>query len=94
MDPSSQEKDLRALEKALPSLIEKLKSLQAELTVEEQDVFKEIIDSAVIHTKVVQAHEEGDQDIVFAKPKSVHSTLKMKQEYIKLPKTLGLDQQD
>jgi hypothetical protein len=83
-------KNLKELETALPSLVSKLKRLQKELTPEEQLVFSEIIESAAIHTRVVQAHEEGASEIVFAKPKSVHSTVKMKEAYVKLPKTLGL----
>ncbi len=77
---------------ALPSLVAKLKDLADGLTAEEKLVFSEIIESAALHTNVIQAHDEGDPDIKFAKPKSVHSTTKMKTEYLKLPQTLGLKQ--
>lgn len=85
-------KNLKELEAATPKLISKLKAMAETLTEEERAVFSEIIESAAIHTKVVQAHDEGDPDLVFAKPKSVHSTVRMKEEFAKLPRTLGLTQ--
>ena len=83
---------MQELEAALPGLIAKLKDLAEGLTAEERLVFSEIIESAALHTNVIQAHDEGDPDILFDKPKSVHSTTAMKAEYLKLPKTLGLKQ--
>jgi hypothetical protein len=83
-------KNLKKLEAALPSLIKKLKALKENLSPEEQTVFSELVESAALHTEVVQAHEEGPEQIIFAKPKSVYSTLKMKAEYVRLPSTLGL----
>ena len=83
------------LEAALPSLVNKLKELQATLSPQEQVVFGEIIESAALHTQSVQADDEGIHDkILFAKPKSVHSTTKMKAEYLKLPATFGLKSDD
>lgn len=87
---ATQPKNLKALEAATPTLIKKLAELTKTLTPEEKSVLSEIVDSAAIHTKLVQAHEEGSKDLVFAKPKSVHSTVKMKKAYADLPKKLGL----
>jgi len=84
-------KDLSALEAATPTLIKKLAKMTKTLTPEEMQVLSEIVESAAIYTKLVQAHEEGDGDIVFMKPKSVHSTIKMKKAYANLSKKLGLE---
>ena len=85
-------KNLKKLEAATPDLIAKLKTFTGELTADERLVFGEIIESAAIHSRVVRAHDEGDPTLVFAKPKSVHSTVKMKNEFSKLSQTLGLAQ--
>ena len=80
------------LEAALPGLISKLKDLQANLSEDEKIVFGEIIVSAALHTKDVEADDEGQgrHRREWSKPKSVHSTSKMKQQYIELPTTLGM----
>jgi hypothetical protein len=80
------------LEAALPALISKLKDLQANLSEDEKLVFSEIIESAALHTKDVEADDEGQgrNKREWSKPKSVHSTSKMKQQYIELPRTLGM----
>ena len=85
-------KNLQALEDATPQLIEKLAGLAASLSPEEKLVFSEIIESAALHTALVQAHDEGAADIMHEKPKSVHSTLEMKRQFAELPSTLGLHQ--
>ncbi|ALV07412.1 hypothetical protein [Roseateles depolymerans] len=90
MATSAKPKNLDALEAATPTLIKKLAEMSKTLTPEEKQVLSEIVESAAIHTKLVQAHEEGDGDLVFMKPKSVHSTIKMKKAYADLPKKLGL----
>jgi len=87
-------KNLKALEQATPKLIEKLSELTKRLTPEEKVVFSEIIESAALHTNVVQAHDEGADGLEFMKPKSVHSTTEMKRQYSKLPETLGLKKKD
>lgn len=87
-------KNLKELEAALPSLIVKLKELQQTLSPEEKMVLSEIIESAALHTDVVEAHEEGSPELAYTKPKSVHSTVAMKKEYKKLPETLGLKQEE
>lgn len=87
---ANEPKNLAALEAATPTLIKKLSELTKTLTPEEKQVLSEIVESAAIHTRLVQAHEEGDGDLVFMKPKSVHSTVKMKKTYADLPKKLGL----
>ena len=89
---ATQPKNLAALEAATPTLVKKLAELAKTLTPSEKTVLSEIIDSAAIHTKLVQAHEEGDKDLIFMKPKSVHSTIKMKKAYANLPKKLKLDE--
>lgn len=71
-------------------MVAKLKAFTGALTADERVVFSEIIESAAIHSRVVRAHDEGDPSLVFAKPKSVHSTVKMKNEFSNLPQTLGL----
>jgi hypothetical protein len=81
-----------ALEQALPSLLAKLKKLQTTLSAEEQVVFGEIVDSAALHTRNVQADDEGDHDkAVYSKPKSVHSTVRMKETYLKMPEYFGTE---
>ena len=70
--------NIKKLEAAVPSLVEKLALLKDTLSKEECYVFNEIIIAASIHAKVVQAHEEGDESIVFSKPKDTLSTVKMK----------------
>lgn len=87
-----QPENVRSLESALPSLVEKLAALSKTLSPEEKYVFDEIIVSASIHAKVVQAHEEGDKSIIFSKPKDTLSTIKMKEQYMQLPKSLGIDE--
>lgn len=89
---SNAPKNLKALEQATPQLIEKLAGLTKTLSPEEKLVFSEIIESAALHTNLVQAHAEGAKDLEFAKPKSVHSTVDMKRQYANLPRTLGLEQ--
>lgn len=78
------------LEAALPGLVDKLKQLSATLSDDERVVFKEIIESAARHTQLIQAHDQGSVDIVYAKPVQVHSTVGMKEEYLQLPAKLGL----
>ena len=79
------------LEAALPSLVKKLKQLQEGLSTEERAVFAEIIDSAAKHTEYVQADDEGRHDKkLYMKPKSAHSTIAMKKEYMRLPEVFGL----
>jgi hypothetical protein len=81
------------LERALPSLLAKLKELQGNLSEEERVVFNEIIDSAAFHTEFVQADDEGRHDKkLYSKPKSSHSTVKMKQTYLKLPEYFGTEE--
>lgn len=95
--PKSQRSNTpQELEAALPGLISKLKDLQTNLSEEEKIVFAEIIESAALHTQNVEADNEGSgKDLIeFAKPKSVHSTTKMKQQYLELPKTLGIKSDD
>lgn len=87
---ANEPKNLKALEEATPSLIKKLAELTKTLSDDEKLVFSEIIESAALHSGLVQAHEEGEGELVFMKPKSVHSTIKMKEAYAQLPKTLGL----
>jgi hypothetical protein len=80
-----------ALEAALPSLISKLKELQSGLNADERQVFAEIIESAANHTVFVQADDEGRHDKkLFAKPKSAHSTVAMKKQYLRLPEIFGI----
>ena len=82
------------LEKAMPALVEKLKQLQSTLSLEEQVVFGEIIQSAAKHTLAVQSHDEGSQaGAVFSKPMSVHATSAMKRDFLSLPKILGVADQ-
>jgi hypothetical protein len=79
------------LEAALPTLITKLQELQADLSPEEKLVFGEIIESASIHTKFIQSHDEGSHDIkMYFKPQSSHATMTMKQQYSQLPTLLGI----
>lgn len=84
-------KNLKQLEDATPELIRKLAELAKDLSPAERAVFSEIIESAAIHTQVVQAHDEGAQELVYAKPKSVHSTIGMKRQFAELPSLLGLE---
>lgn len=87
-------KNLKELEAALPSLIDKLKELQKSLSPEEKLVLSEIIESAALHTDLVEAHEEGAPELAYTKPKSVHSTVAMKKQYKQLPEVLGLKQKE
>jgi hypothetical protein len=82
-----------ALEAALPGLLEKFKKLQASLSAEERVVFGELIDSAAFHTQFVQADDEGRHDKkLYSKPKSVHSTTRMKEMYLKMPEYFGTEE--
>jgi hypothetical protein len=95
MQLTSKNTDTAKLESALPSMIAKLRELQTKLSPEERVVFGEIIESAALHTQLVQAHDEGNHDILlYGKPQSTHATTGMKAQYLQLPKYLGIEQTD
>jgi hypothetical protein len=82
--------DPHKLEDAMPTLINKLRELQQELSPAEKKVFDEIINSAARHTdSVVSAQYKGAQ---FTKPISAAATLRMKHQMIDLPKTLSIEE--
>lgn len=77
-------------EAALPGLVDRLKDFNKDLSVEERELFAEIIESAAKHTEFVQADDEGRHDKkLYMKPPSSHATANMKQTYLDLPVILG-----
>ena len=81
--------DAAALEASLPSLTKKLKALQKDLNAEEQAVFSSIVNSAALHLQAMQALG-NTAEIRFAKPISAVATVGVREQLLKLPKTLGL----
>lgn len=102
MDANTSTEDLgRALEAALPKLVEKLRELKGDLSPEEFVVFAEIIHAAAEHTSGVEAdsehwHAAAEADtgtevmdlVELLKPRSVHVNLGMKKQFQDLPKML------
>jgi hypothetical protein len=80
------------LEAALPSLVEKLKVMKASLSEDEKKVFGDIILSAAKHTEALQAAKDGAlEKIRYMKPMSVHGTEAIRDQFIKLPQQLKID---
>jgi len=88
--PERNETYHKELEEALPGLVSKLKDLTDGLDPEERAVFRDIILSAARHSEIMQAHSQGGKDILYMKPVQVIPNTVLKEEYIKLPETLGL----
>ena len=85
---NTESKDVTVLERALPGVLDKLRALHSSLNFEEKIVLQEILASAASQSEVLLAHEQGPPGLAFAKSMSVHSTARMKSEYIKLSKDL------
>jgi hypothetical protein len=83
------ELDSRALEAALPSLTEKLRALEGNLTEDERSVFSSIVNSAAIHLETIQAMSDTT-DIAYAKPISAVATIGVREHLMALPEKLNL----
>lgn len=88
-DKYEAELDDQALERSLPTLTEKLRSLQEDLSEEEQAVFSSIVSSAALHLEAMQAISTTAQ-VSYAKPISAVATVGVRQHLLDLPETLGL----
>ena len=74
------------LERAMSTLVEKLRELKKDLTEEEQNAFDEIIKSAALYTEGTKSLKA--QGAIYAKPISATATLNMKEQIISLPEKL------
>jgi hypothetical protein len=89
-DPGDEQK---ALEEALPSLLDKLGELRADLPEGERVVLDEIIVSASRHTEAIEADDITEQGTIrYFKPMSVHVTAQMREEMIEMPKRYGISE--
>jgi hypothetical protein len=85
----------KQLEEALPSLLSKLDELREGLDDSERGVLDEIIQSAARHTEFVQADDVSRHgDKLYMKPMSVHTSTRMKEEMLAMPKRFGIDTGD
>jgi hypothetical protein len=75
--------DEAALDKALPSLTEKLHELEGGLSEEERAVFSGIVNSAAVHLESMQAIA-GDMEIRYSKPISAAATASVRDQMIEL----------
>lgn len=88
---TTKDTDAANLEAAVPSLIAKLREVQANLLPEEKVIFGDIIESAALHTQAVQSHDEGRHDVkMYIKPRSAYATTGMKKQYAQLDTLLGI----
>jgi hypothetical protein len=85
--------DSYQLEKSLPTLTEKLRELQSELSDEERAVFSSIVSSAALHLQSMKAIE-STAEIRYAKPISAAATTAVRNHLLRLPETLGLAERE
>jgi len=80
------------LEAALPTLTDKLKALQRDLSEDERAVFSSIVNSAALHLERLQTLAGGaeDAEMSFFKPISAVATTTVRRHLLELPHTLGL----
>lgn len=83
----------RALERALPGLLNKLEALREELPESERAVLDEILVSAARHTELVDADvvSKPQQFMRYYKPMSVHITARMRQDMLNLPRRFNIE---
>jgi hypothetical protein len=86
------ELDAYALESALPTLTEKLRSLKGNLNEDEKAVFSSIVRSAAQHLETLQAVNTS-AEVKYAKPISAVATTAVRQRLLELPSELGLDEE-
>lgn len=87
--PADAEFAAQELESALPTLTDKLKALEADLSEDERAVFSSIVNSAALHLERLQALGRT-QDSTYFKPISAVATVKVREHLLELPHTLGL----
>jgi hypothetical protein len=77
------------LEAALPSLTEKLKALQGDLSEDEQAVFSSIVNSAALHLESLQTLGTT-AEVQYFKPISAVATTRVREHLLDLPHELGV----
>jgi hypothetical protein len=80
-----------ALEAALPTLTKKLKQMQQTMSRDELAIFSSIVNSAAMQLKSAAAIEDDVAEVRYAKPISAVATTAVRNQILRLPKTLGLN---